>query len=233
MCSSRSRSRHSAAQQQETMERPSVRPHERTNERTRQSTIQPTYHPKRTNDKSICMSNEIDTIRLECFMPSLWNANVSSSKLFTEKYAKMFRKWFLQIHNDVIIFSSLWCANAQCKPTAMPMTTTTMMTNPFEMPLNMQQHVFTWNSIVQIKDRNYSFSTSRFLLCAFSASSLFFFLRQILPILEATIFLHCNSKYSRIFCKQKPIVSTFFRLSFWEIEKVSIKWTHCKMKIAV
>lgn len=34
------------------------------------------------------------------------------------------------------------------------MTTMTMtMMNPFEMPLNMQQHVFSWNSIEQIKDR--------------------------------------------------------------------------------
>lgn len=86
-----------------------VHMNERTNERTRQSTIQPTYHPKRTNDKSICMSNEIDTIRLECFMPSLWNANVSSSKSFTEKYAKMFRKWFYKFNSDVIIFSSVMC----------------------------------------------------------------------------------------------------------------------------
>lgn len=112
---------------------------------------------------------------------------------------------------------------AQCKPMAM-----TMMTNPFEMPLNMQQHVFTWNSIVQINDRNYSFSTSRFLLCAFSSSSLFF-LRQILPILsflEATIF-HCNTAILHFFANKSQLFRHFFLLSFWEIAKVSINWTHC------
>lgn len=56
------------------------------NERTNElKTIRQQRH-KRTNDKSICMSNEIDTIRSD------WNASYSrlrfeirTSKLFTEK----------------------------------------------------------------------------------------------------------------------------------------------------
>lgn len=70
-----------------------------------------TKHTKQTlltNDKSICMSNEIDTIQLECFIWCRERSETKLYKIFTECQNVCSG---LQILNDVIIFSSISLAN--------------------------------------------------------------------------------------------------------------------------
>lgn len=135
-----------------TKKRLSDRPTEQTNERTNKTASHPSNVP----------TNEQTTNPFACQMKSIrsdWNASFRRFEIQTYHLVNYLRrntpKCFengLQIHNDVIIFS--FCANAQCKlmmeNKTKTTTTTTLvmmmmmksMMNPFEMPLNMQQHVF-------------------------------------------------------------------------------------------